>query len=70
MYLRLIRDLPFEEKHGATKGRVFRCEQADNQGRGRKAWFRSDVGELCAAYQRSECELFETLEAAEAAEGE
>ena len=65
MYLRLLRDLPFKKEHGAIMGRVFPCERFDTQGRGKKAWFVSDVGQQCAAYLLHECELFETREEAE-----
>ena len=68
MFLRLLRDLPIEEKHGATAGRVFECLRYDDRSRDRKAWFIGDAGEECAAYtnRNAECDLYDTRESAEA----
>ena len=70
MYLRLLCDLPLDERHGAITGRVFQCLRHDNTGRHAKAWFRSDAGEECAAFKMNECELYDSREAAAAAGGE
>lgn len=68
MFVRLLQDLPIDDATGAHEGRVFPCLRYDHSGRNAKAWFLGDDGNECAAFLLHECDLHETLEAAEAKE--
>lgn len=55
--VKLLRDLPIEARHGATKGRIFNAIRSAGPERRRLTlfYFVGDAGKVCAAYG-SECE--------------
>ncbi len=51
MKIRLKSDLPIEEKHGCTAGKIFDVIDK-HHGRGHKVEFKGDAGEICVAFSR------------------
>ena len=58
MKIKLLADLPIEDKHGAREGRIFEVTDVDHlkplsgqdKGRTDKYHFVGDAGETCCAY--------------------
>jgi len=50
MKIKLTEDLPIDEKHGCTKGRIFEATHIEQKGRDKRVYFVGDAGEECAAF--------------------